>query len=271
MKKCLLTLFCILPAIGLYAQKIEVTVQANSGLFKYSGQSATNSSYLNQTPDGKTNYTNNPYGNENALSYGFSVQTQLVLKSGFLFGLQAGYDVLRSKVNLTGIYIYNYQYYYFLPFTSAVAYYTPPPTGNGTGATYLQDQFINLSPYIGYRLHIKNVSLDVLPGMDIGLNISSYDKGKLTITDEFNYAGPPPLFTSVMVNKGAVYQTDYKLPDAPKDIRLKLGLAATYKRFGITASYARGLTNYEKNMDSDGNNYNAESRLFRFGINYRIF
>jgi len=250
MKQFLLTVFGLLFITYLHAQKIEVSIQANSGLFNYSGASATSSSTINQPSNNTnyTNYTNNPYGNKKAFSYGLGVQTQLVTGCGFIIGLQTGYDILRSKTDITGVYPFEV----FFAFPNYFSYYIPAPTP-ATGATYLQDKFINLNPYLGYRVHYKKVKLDILPGADIAFNISSYDKGKATQT-----------FTN-----GQTYQTDLKLPNAPRDVRLKMGLAAYYDRFGINASYARGLTNYEKNRIGDAG-YDAKSRLIRFGISYLI-
>ena len=249
MKKLVLTLFSVLLTCLLYAQKIEVSVNANSGLFSYSGISTTNASYIIQAADSKNNYTNNPYGNKNGVSYGFDVQTQLITKSGFIFGLQTGYDVLRSKENLTGVYPLPVPVF-FLPLANY--YFAGPSIIPGNGDMYLQDQFINLNPYIGYRLNLKKIKLDILPGADIGININSHDKGKITLND------------------GSVYRTDYKRNNPPTDVRLKLGIAAAYNRFGITANYAYGLTNYEKDMIGDAP-YNAKSRLVRLGISYRIY
>ena len=91
----------------------------------------------------------------------------------------------------------------------------------------------------------------MMPGIALGFNINSYDKGKATD------------------NYGNVYRTDLKLLDAPVDVRLKLGVAATYKKFGITAAYLHGLTNIYKNMNVNGSD-DAHSELLSFGISYRI-
>jgi len=253
MKRCLLTLFGVLSSLYLFAQKIEVSAQANSGLFNYSGPSATASSTISQAND-NSYYTNNPYGSKKAFSYGLGVQTQLVTGCGFIIGLQTGYDILRSKTDITGVYPNGVffalpSYYNFNILSSSQA----------TGATYLQDMFINLNPYIGYRFHYRKVRLDILPGADIAFNINSYDKGNATTI----------FYNGTNYNNSTTYQTDVKRPNAPTDIRLKMGLAAYYNKFGINASYARGLTNYEKNMIGDAG-YDAKSRLIRFGISYRI-
>ncbi|WP_183566705.1 outer membrane beta-barrel protein [Mucilaginibacter sp. SP1R1] len=252
MKRLLLTLMVLLTGLPLFAQKIEVSLQANSGLFHFGGLSATaNSSIIQSSVTGSTqNYTNNPYGSRNAVSYGFGAQVQAVSKSNFIVGLQATYDFLASKVNINQ----------YTPYSPAVfdndpdASYITAPSANMAvkGSTNLQTRFINLNPYIGYRVQLQKVKLDILPGIDIGFNLSGYDKGTVKDADD------------------KVYIINNKINAPSTDIRLRLGLAATYNQFGITASYARGLTNYEGNMLGDVK-IEAHSQLIRFGISYRIF
>ncbi|HAL82439.1 MAG TPA: hypothetical protein DCO83_09520 [Mucilaginibacter sp.] len=232
----------------IFAQKIELSVGANSGLFHYSGNYATPVSYINEGQTGNQNYTNNPYGSKNGFSYGGDVQAQYVSKSGFITGLQAGYEVLRSQVAINSY----HPYYLLIPFYNIAepSYQTPVKS-----QTYLQNQDINVNPYIGYRLQIKKIKIDLMPGVDIGFNISSYDKGKATGTD------------------GTVYRTDLKRPDAPTDVRLKFAVAAYYKKWGLTAGYAHGLKNYVSGNTYINNTEVAEvahSELLRFGLIYRI-
>jgi hypothetical protein len=243
MKKTLLTLYSLLFLTQLYAQNIELSVQANSGLFHYSGNSAVSTSTIYEGATPQQNYTNNPYGSKNGFSYGGDVQAQYVSKSGFIAGIQTSYEVLRSNMAINSYY----------PTSIPVLFYniSTGPTTPVKGQTFLQDQNIDLNPYIGYRLLIRKIKLDMMPGIDLGFNINSYDKGKATDND------------------GNVYRTNLKLPDAPTDVRLKLGVAATYKRFGITAAYLHGLTNLYKNMNVNGSD-DAHSELLNFGITYRI-
>jgi hypothetical protein len=242
MKKHLLTTFLILSGIRLYAQKVELSVVANTGLFNFSGASSTTNTYIGNG----FIVTDNPYGSQKTFSYEVALQAQYVGKCGFIVGLQTGYDILRSKTEI------NEQVsYIFATPSPSYAMYQGPPTF--TGATYLQDKSINLSPYLGYRFSLKNIQLDILPGADIGLNINSYDKGNAT--NEYG---------------GTVYTTDLKRPKEPTDIRLKMGTVLYFKRLGINASYAYGLTDYNKNMTGDGT-YNTKSRFIRFGVSYRIF
>ena len=243
MKTLLLTFLSFFVLMHLSAQNIELSVQANSGLFHYSGNSAVSTSAIYQGSTPQQNYTNNPYGGKNGFSYGGDIQAQYVSKNGFIWGLQAGYEVLRSKLDVIG---YNPITFYLSPGPNSIGYQIPVK-----GQTFLQDQDIDFNPYIGYRLLIGKIKLDLMPGIDLGFDMNSYDKGKATDND------------------GTVYRTDLKLLNPPTDVRFKLGVAATYKRFGITAAYLHGLTNLYKNTTVNGSD-DAHSELLSFGITYRI-
>ena len=194
--------------------QFEFSEGANTGLFHYSGSGSAANTYI--TVGSIQSRTNNPYGNINAWSYGANAQLQYVTQDGFIAGLQFGYDLLRSKVNITGILP---EYYYL--------YSYPEPletegnnTENASGHTYLQSELINLSPYIGYRLKAGKVKIDLMPGVDLGFHINSFDKGKAT-------------FTNPSAGTGTTDSTDYNLGKAPTDIRIKFGVAAGYGRWAL--------------------------------------
>lgn len=239
-------LCCLFFLITVSAQKNELSLQAYSGLYTYGGSSATGVSSIYQGNFQGQDYTYNPYGNKTCFSYGASLQLQHVTKSGFIEGIQAGYEVLRSQVNLN-----EYEplvYYLYTGINGPQAYQIPV-----SGASNLRDQNINFSPYIGYRFKLKNTIIDIMPGVDIGINIRSYDIGK------------------AVDNSGKAYTSNFKMQDAPTDIRLKLGLAtAIYKKIGINLAYAYGLTNLDKN-NTGYLKYNVHSELLRFGVSYRLF
>jgi len=252
MRKLLLTLSAFFLLTQLHAQKIEIAVQANSGLFHYSGNASTASTFFLPGSAASQYRSNNPYGSENGFSYGAGMQAQFVGKSGFILGLQAGYDLFRSKEAINGVYPYNNSYapdFYTIATANAIPF-------SASGEAFIVNQDITLNPYIGYRLQAKKIKIDLMPGVDISYNFSSYNKGNATASD------------------GTAYKADYNLDKAPTDVRLRFGAAAWYNRWGITASYAHGLINYTSNLDYLGaaagpNTVNSE--VIRFGIIYRIF
>lgn len=249
MKKYILILAPLLiSGLQLRAQKLEVTVQANTGLFHFAGKSSTATTQVLQgsTTGDPMNRANNPYGSKNGFSYGGSVQVQTVSKGGFIVGLQGGYELLRSKVNVDK----------YSPITTVLYGDYLPIAANDprfavTGHVAFQNQSINLNPYIGYRFQLNKVKLDILPGMDIGLILDTRDKGE------------------VKDKEGRIYKVDYKRSKAPTDVRLRLGAAASYGRYGLNASFAHGLTNYMKDMVGDAS-FNAHSEYFRLGLSYRL-
>src|ERR1035437_9187281 len=105
MKSSFLILLSFFVFTHSFAQKIEVTMGANSGLFHYSGNGTTSSSIINggQTPL-TGGYPNYHYGNKNGFSYGADIHAQYIAKCGFIAGLQAGYDVLRSEASIYSIF-----------------------------------------------------------------------------------------------------------------------------------------------------------------------
>jgi len=248
MKILALTLSLFVISTSLYAQKIEFSVQANSGLFHYAGKSAAAESHINQGPPKILNYTNNPYGNKNGFGYSGSLQGQFVSKGGFIAGLQAGYEMLKSKVDINGILLYNTGYLYLQN-----ANFIASQPVEAKGETHLKNKFINVSPYLGYRIGLKKMKLDLMPGIDLGFGLSTYESGKATTTDGSN----------------TTMQTGLKRDKAPTDVRLKFGAALIYNRFGLTASYAHGLTNYQGKMLGDAD-FEAHSELMRFGVSYRL-
>jgi len=251
MNKLFLTLCCGLLLTQAYAQKIEIAVQANSGLFHYSGNGSTSRSSLNPGPDNQL-HADNPYGNQNGFSYGADMQMQYVSKSGFITGLQAGYEILRSKMDA------DFTMYYLFGASGNYNIAGPAQAApDASGKAFLQNQDININPYIGYRLHTKGTKIDLMPGIDIAYNISSNYNGSVTATDG-----------------SSVRKIDYQLPKAPADVRLRFGVAASWSKFGFTASYSHGVTNYTSNQDFLGaaaTNTSVKSELIRLGISYRIF
>lgn len=243
MKETLLTFFSFLLLTQLYAQKFEVSILANSGLFHYSGNGTTSASFINYAQPPFNSYPNYSFGNKNSFSYGAGIQAQYVAKCGFIAGLQAGYDVLRSKADITAV-----DGAEILPFINTFSSTTPVK-----GSSVVQNEFINLNPFVGYRLPIKKINIDLLIGVDLPFGVGSYEKSSSTAAD------------------GTVYKTYVNYGNGGFDFRNRFGIAVSYHRYGITASYAHGLINHSADLlDDSPTVYEAHSELVRFGISYRI-
>lgn len=246
MKKSLTFILLLFPVL-LFAQKAELSVFANGGLFNYTGiGTAQQSVIIVPVYSNNPSYTANPYGSKRNFSYGGGLQFKMVFKPGIIAGLQGGYDVLKSRVdiNIIGVYTTN-------PAFTSYAIYQPSP--NATGHTTLQSNYINLAPFIGYRVLNGKYKLDILPGLDIAYGLKSHENG-----------------TATMRSDGKVYTTDLNHPKPPNDIRLRLGIEAGFRKIAVMVSYAGGTRIQERQVNSY-DDYKMHSRLLRFGLSYRLF
>jgi hypothetical protein len=249
MKKTLLTALFIFAFAQLKAQNFEFSLQAGSGLSHFSGSSSASTSYIIGAPGGSDNYTNDPYGSRTAITYSAGLQGQYVFKSMFIVGLQASYQLFQSKVKLDSVSRTDLD---LVPFPGPNSLYNDKEPA--TGQTSLKASYINLSPYIGYRVLAGKIKLDVLPGIDIGFGLGSHENGKATTA-----------FSSNNVTLDA----DKDLGTPKTDVGLRLGLAAYYHRYGLTASYSYGLSNYLSYVIPYGST-SLHTELFNLGISYKI-
>jgi len=244
MKLLFLILLSFFVLTNLFAQKIEVSFGANSGLFHYSGNGTTSSSFINYSQPPFNSYPNYSFGNKNGFSYAADVQGQYIAKCGFIAGLQAGYDILRSKADITAISGESN--------SMAPGFFIETMTPV-KGSSVVQNQFINLNPYVGYRLPLKKINIDLLIGFDLAFGVNSFERSSSTAAD------------------GTVYKTYVNYGKGEFDPRNRFGIVAYYKKFGVTASYAHGFINHSANLMNDSPIvYTADSELIRFGVTYRI-
>ncbi len=235
MQKTLFTYILFLLFTNVFAQKTEVSALLNSGLFSFSGPSAETVSFINYSDHTNSGYTNNPYGSKNGLCYGLSAKVQHISKSHFIAGFNLGFETLRSKILINGI-----------------SGYTGPSTYEytATGQTFLYHNFLNLTPFIGYRFNVKKVNIDITGGFDMGYCLSAKEKGNAT------------------AENGMKYTTSVNRKTIKTDIRPGMQLSGSYKKIGIYAGYSYGLRNYMSGYIGGINECYA--RLLRFGITYQI-
>ncbi|MFT3945447.1 MAG: hypothetical protein QM763_00620 [Agriterribacter sp.] len=231
-----LTLISILFTFNAsHAQKTEFNASLNSGLFSFRGESASKSSIFFIATGAENHYTNNPYGSKNGLSYGISAGIKRPAKNNLLIGLDAGYEMLRSKIIIDGISLSTY--------SSSIV--------QATGHTYLNSSFINLFPYGGYRFSCRNnFYIDLTGGFDLGFCTNSREKS--TATDP----------------NGKKYEFSINRKTINTDIRTRIQITAHYKMIGIYAGYSAGLVNYKSGYVGGVNE--AYSRMLRFGTTFTI-
>lgn len=235
MKKLILTLTSVFFLTITYGQKTQFGVSINSGLFSFVGQSAESTSFINFSDQTNSGYTNNPYGSKSGFCYGLSGNIKRISKRNVIFGLDLGYEILRSKVTINKI----------SGFTGTSTY-----EYDASGQTFLNSNFINLNPFFGYRISAKQINFDITGGLDIGYFLNTDEKGNATAIN------------------GTKYETSIDRKTLKWDKRLRVQLSVDYKKLGLYLGYSFGLSNYMNGYVGGTNE--AYSRIFRFGMSYQI-
>jgi hypothetical protein len=196
--------FIVINCLNASAQKTEIGVSLNSGLFSFNGASAHRTTVLiGISPDQA--YTNNPYGTQDGLCFGGSANLKHLINKRFMLGLDLGYETLKSEISLNS--------YAMLGGSTLVE-----------GKTQLVNHFINAFPFIGKRFG-KTVALDLIGGLDFGYCVSSKDNGEVYNNTNF-----------------VVKSLDRK--NISFDVRPRIQLNLNYLKFNVYTGYSYGLTNY---------------------------
>ena len=237
MKRTILTAVIILFSVTLFAQKTEFRVQLNSGFFSFRGNGSSQSSHILCTNEQlSSGYTNNPYGSKMGSSIGVSANLTRTSKHKFLYGTDIGFEIVRSKTDIQSV------------STNSTSY-------SATGETFLVNKFINLYPYLGYRLINKKTKLDFTGGLDVAFCLQSKEKG-----------------TAIAYNgtSGILFNTSIDRKTINTDFRPRFQIAASYKKMGMYAGYSLGLKNYLSDVLGFPKVYEAYSNYLRLGLTYQI-
>ncbi|QNF33307.1 hypothetical protein HUW51_11415 [Adhaeribacter swui] len=234
MRKYLFLIILFTSTSVAFGQSLEFSAQVNSGLSWFGGGSAASRSFIIVSDVANSaNYTNHPYGKMPGVSYGVSAQVQKITSKNWLFGAQAGYEVLRSKLKVNEI----------SSFAARVITITE-------GQTVLRNTFINTHVFFGRRLHRGNWDIDVTAGPEMGLGQNSHENGFAT------------------ENNGNKYISNLDRTHLKTDWRARLQVAAYYRKIGLSLGYAHGLSNYQSNLE--GANFKTYARITRLGVIYRF-
>lgn len=230
-----------------FGQTTEYSVQLGSGLFSFRGDNAEKSTDF-LLDFSQNNYTHppgyflNPFGRHSGFSYTANFQAQRVTKGHFIYGLQAGYESLSSRINITDI--------------SAIVNKSTPTNSNPYGVsgskTILTSQYLILHPFLGRRMKIfKSISTDLTFGWDFAFRMNS--KEKTTVhTADYDYYLKSNL-------------------DGPQlDNRLRMDLTNYYKKVGLTIGYSYGFTPYIAKLRWRLNSLKAYSQMIRLGLVFRL-
>ncbi len=218
-----------------FGQNTEFGISLNSGLFSFQGPSAEKETSINYSDQKNKSYTNNPFGSKNAVDCGLSIYLQRINKKKFILGIDLGYENLRSKISI-----------------NQVSYHEDagPISYKAHGKTIFSHHFINLYPYIGYRIKIKKYSLDLSAGSDLAYCLLAYERG--SAKSEF----------------GTKYKTSKNRSTIRFDFRPRIQATFNYKKYGLYAAYSNGLVNYQSGYVGGINE--CYSSIIRFGLNYKF-
>jgi len=222
-------LWCCQPT-NLFAQKTETKISFGSGLFSFTGAYAQNTTFINYDASTKSGYANNPYGSKNALGYGFSFQREKIAKWNLIFGFDLGYEILRSKILINGVY--------------------DDSSNAAKGKTFLNFGFLNFYPFLGYRLKIKNISFDVTGGFELACRLKSWESGSAKTSNGIR-----------------IYTSNNKSQSNLFDFRKRIQIGLNYRKITPYLGYSAGIVDYVSNT---GVLNSAFSRMKRIGIAYRL-
>ncbi len=240
-------LILFIPALS-SAQKTEMILSLESGLFSFRGHSAENTSFLNVYKFGSSfeGYTNNPFGSKSGITQGVSFNIQRINKRKLFAGISVGFENLPSKTDLVQVY---------LPVSTTspgtVIHVGANPNAPVLGHTYLSNRCITLNPYIGFRFPTEyGAAIDFQAGFDAAYIMSSRENGRAELPN------------------GTVYTTSVDRKYISLDIRPRLQATVHYRRAGLFAGYSHGLINYKEGWVGGINE--AYSNYLRFGAQYRL-
>lgn len=224
-------------SLNYFYSQTEISVEANSGLFSFTGNSADSNSFINEnTGWGFSSVTNNPYGKSADLAIGISVNAKRIFKNKMFVGTSLGYENLKSEININEVFLNSD--------------FGAPEQLSASGKTNLIYNTINLFPYFGYRIPAKSINFDVSAGADLGFILSAKEKG------------------SAKASNGITYETSFDRKNISTDFRPRIQVNTTYQKFGFYLGYSFGTVNYLK--DYIGGNFDAKSKMLRFGITYQL-
>jgi hypothetical protein len=231
-------LVLLISRLTLFGQNTEYQISLNSGLFSYSGNATKQPTFFHYNDVQPYKYVENPVSNKNNLGYGISGNMKRITKPNIIMGFDLGYEVFENKTPLNGVIGQ-------LGLVSA------------SGQVSINTQSINLHPFLGYRLQLVKTKFDITSGLDIGHRLNDV-KANVNI-----------LYSN---GKKEEYVVDDYIQRTKTDVRFRIQVASSFKRWGIYAGYSLGLSKYDiETFNKEWNSaHSAYSGIIRFGITYQI-
>lgn len=221
-----------------FAQYTEYAIVLGSGFFNFQRNPDQVGTSLIALQGGSfPETTQSPYGENAGLSYSAALQVQSVIEGDIIFGLQLAYERLQSQ--------------------QAVNDFGGNLTNNfqlNTGESVLNNQFINVFPYLGKRITTKDEAIDI--DLFLGTEFAFFIESKELVE------------ASTITGQNISFET---LRNEPVfDFRVRFGVNIYYKFIGLTAGYSYGFVNYNAPSFREPTVPIAESRMLRLGLLYRI-
>lgn len=234
MNSKLVTVLLVVLSLNVYGQSTDYGIKLNSGFFRFSGESAEKTEQINYDLEKEDGYTNNPYGNKYGLTYGISASVTRTTKSNLRLGIDFGYEILRSRIDIDAVWQHSDNI---------------NETVLATGKTNLNYSFINLFPSIGYQLSISSYNLFFDVGLEFGYCLHSMEKGTAK-------------------SESRKYETSRDRKTIELDVRPRIQIGIQKNKIGGYIGYSKGLINYKSGFAGGTNE--AYSEIIRVGLTYQL-
>ena len=234
MKKEFIAIFLVVLSLNAFGQSTEYGINLNSGFFRYTGESAEKAEQINYNLDKEDGYTNNPYGSKYGLSYGISTNIRRITKSNLRLGIDLGYEILRSRIDINAVWQHSDNINETVPVS---------------GKTNLNSSFVNLFPSVGYQYNKSSMILFFDCGFDFGYCINGNERGnaKSELRD---------------------YETSRERKTIEFDFRPRIQIGIQKHKIGGYIGYSKGLINYKSGFNGGTNE--AYSEMIRMGLTYKL-
>jgi hypothetical protein len=222
--------FACLLHFHLHAQETEFRIRAGSGFFHYSGTGSVSSTALNVSA--KNAYLNNPIGTASGFSYDLSGIVRRITRYRLLYGVEAGFLSVQSKVGVDEIWA------------------AAPDGGPAEGQGWYRSNYINLHPFIGYRILLGKIPFDLSFGNELAFGLKTIETAEVRQT-----------------NTGKEFSIDRERGTTFRINSLRIQLGVVLNRWGIDMGYSAG-----KPVDHHYTGLARDLRTdyLRIGFSYRI-
>lgn len=234
MKKDFIAIFFVVLSLNVFGQSLQYGINLNSGFFRYTGESAEKAEQINYNLDKEEGYTNNPYGNKYGLSYGISANIKRITRSNLRFGLDLGYEILRSRIDISAVWQHNENI---------------NETVSAKGKTILNSSFVNLFPSVGYQFNKSSMILFFDCGFDFGYCINENERGNAQ-------------------SELRDYETSKERKTIEFDFRPRIQVGIQKHKIEGYIGYSKGMINYKSGFVGGTNEVYSE--MIRVGLTYKL-